>query len=146
MVDLACLENKCAFTRTGGSNPPLSAKIKYDHLVVFYLAWGSEPPGFAAGKTTAGFGEAKKGSESLLSTLFERRRSLATDIPRGKITAGYRFAPPPPRNVKVNFYIASFNPTGVAKKGSESSLSTLFEQRRPFMADLSRVKTTAEFK
>ena len=73
VVDLACLENKCAFTRTGGSNPPLSAKIKYDHLVVFYLAWGSEPPGFAAGKTTAGFGEAKKGSESLLSTLFERR-------------------------------------------------------------------------
>ncbi len=38
MVEGNGLENRRGFTLTEGSNPSLSAKKKYDHLVVFFLA------------------------------------------------------------------------------------------------------------
>ena len=43
VVELACLENKCAFTGTEGSNPSLSAIKKVECLLNFFNVWGSNP-------------------------------------------------------------------------------------------------------
>ena len=79
MVELAVLEKRCGGNVTEGSNPSLSAKIKGDHLVAFYLAWGLKPR-VLAGQNNRGFGVVNEMRTCLHVFTNERRSKLACDI------------------------------------------------------------------
>ena len=84
-----------------GSNPASGAKIKFrPSWSVFYFDFGSgsELATFCVTKNSRRFGEARKGSENLFSTLFERRS------PKGDIRSDIR---PEPR-LKISVIMSSW--------------------------------------
>ena len=63
-----------------GSNPSLSAKIKDDHLVVFYLAWGLNPR-VSTCRNDRGFGVASETKKCLHFFVSEWRSPLCGRYP-----------------------------------------------------------------